>query len=150
MSATGATAAPTEHLRRASPSVGALGPLGRNSVDGGTGRSILAAQVAGFDLVYMGTPFIATDESAAPQGWKDAVLRASIDDIELTDAFTGLPTSMIRAAKAHADPVEVRYSAGQSAACVDEVLAVATLVEQVERQFLEAKDHLVRQLAETD
>ncbi|MDT5182712.1 MAG: nitronate monooxygenase [Mycobacterium sp.] len=60
---------------------------------------MLAALVAAYDLVYMGTPFIATAESVAPQGWKDAVVSASIDDIELTSEFTGLPTSMIRAAE---------------------------------------------------
>jgi nitronate monooxygenase len=61
------------------------------------GASLLAALVAGFDLVYMGTPFIATTESAAPQAWKDAVVAAGIDDIELTSELTGLPTSVIRA-----------------------------------------------------
>jgi nitronate monooxygenase len=120
------------------------------------GASMLAALAAGYDLVYMGTLFIATTESAAPQGWKDAVVSASIDDIELTREFTGLPTSMIRAAEPVAasptadgfhmsrldsaaqdsvEPVGVRYSAGHSAACVDEVLTVPELVERVERQF---------------
>jgi nitronate monooxygenase len=60
---------------------------------------MLAALVAAYDLVYMGTPFIATAESVAPQGWKDAVVSASIDDIELTSEFTGLPTSIFRAAE---------------------------------------------------
>jgi nitronate monooxygenase len=38
-----------------------------------------------------------------------------------------------------AEPVGVRYSAGQSAACVDGVLTVAELVERVERQFHDAR-----------
>jgi nitronate monooxygenase len=124
------------------------------------GVSMLAALVAGFDLVYMGTPFIATTESVAPQGWKDAVVNAVIDDIELTSEFTGLPTSMIRAAEPvtatttadgfhmsrlgsseHHDgePNGVRYSAGHSAGCVDGVLTVAELVARVEGQFRDAR-----------
>ncbi len=131
------------------------------------GRSVLAALVAGFDLVYMGTPFIATTESAAPQGWKEAVVRASIDDIELTSAFTGLPTSMIRAPRetswetpagqfdlsrldstglSDADS-GARYSAGHSATGVQEVLTVAALVDKVEREFLDAKAELAQQLS---
>ena len=124
------------------------------------GAGMLAALVAGYDLVYMGTPFIATTESAAPQGWKDAVVGAGIDDIELTSEFTGLPTSMIRAAEpvtatATADgfhmsrlgssehhaagPVGGHYSAGHSAACVDGVQTVAELITRVERQFRDAR-----------
>jgi nitronate monooxygenase len=119
------------------------------------GASLLAALVAGFDLVYMGTPFIATTESAVPHGWKDAVVTAGIDDIELTSEFTGLPTSMIRAADPVAprntggdfhvsrlgsaeldgQPANMRYSAGHSAAGVHQVLSVAELVEGVERQM---------------
>ena len=85
---------------------------------------------------------------------------ASIDDVELTSEFTGLPTSMIRAAETvtaaaiadgfhmsrlgsseqhAAEPIGVRYSAGHSAACVDGVLRVAELVERVEGQFRNAR-----------
>jgi nitronate monooxygenase len=124
------------------------------------GASLLAALVAGFDLVYMGTPFIATTESAAPQAWKDAVIAAGIDDIELTSELTGLPTSVIRAIAPAtapstgdgfhmsrlgspggdgAEPADIRYSAGHSAACVDRVLTVAALVGRVEQQMRDAE-----------
>lgn len=126
------------------------------------GVGMLAALVAGFDLVYMGTPFIATAESAAPQGWKDAVVAASIDDIELTSEVTGLPTSMIRAAEPATGPAAaegfhmsrlgsseqpvpgIRYSAGHSAGCVEGVLTVAELVARVERQFQDTTTTLAR------
>ncbi|MFW0785813.1 nitronate monooxygenase [Gordonia sp. CPCC 206044] len=127
------------------------------------GRGLLAAIVAGFDLVYMGTPFIATVESSAPRDWKDAVVAAGMDDIELTSEVTGLPTSMIRAAATsaatpaidgfemarlgasdHLEPEsgEIRYSAGHSAAGVDEVLSVVELVDRVESQLLSAAKDL--------
>jgi nitronate monooxygenase len=62
------------------------------------GTSLLAALVAGYDLAYMGTAFIATTESSAAQPYKQAVVTSSLDDIELTSRFTGIPTSMIRSA----------------------------------------------------
>ena len=59
------------------------------------GAGLWAAQVAGADLAYMGTKFIATTESGAPDAYKHAVVRAGIDDIELTTRLTGLPVSLI-------------------------------------------------------
>jgi nitronate monooxygenase len=52
------------------------------------GHAILGALAAGYDLAYMGTAFIATDESAAPSSYRQAVVRASLDDIEV---WSGLP-----------------------------------------------------------
>jgi nitronate monooxygenase len=62
----------------------------------GDGASLRAAEVLGCDLAYMGTLFIATAESLAPPGYKAMLVAASADDIVLTRAFTGLPTSMLR------------------------------------------------------
>lgn len=59
------------------------------------GTSLRAAQVLGCDLGYMGTRFIATRESLAEAAYKQMLVEASIDDIVLTKAFTGLPTSML-------------------------------------------------------
>jgi nitronate monooxygenase len=41
-----------------------------------TGRAILAAQVLGADLAYIGSPFIATDEANAVDAYKQASSRA--------------------------------------------------------------------------
>ncbi len=119
------------------------------------GTSLIAARMLGCDAVYMGTPFIATVESAAPTQWKEAVVTASIDDIELTAAVTGLPTSMIRATHpvngssrragdfamealdASAGPAVDLFSAGHSAAGVDAIVSVADLVARVEREMRE-------------
>jgi nitronate monooxygenase len=60
------------------------------------GAALLSARVAGCDLGYMGTRFIATHESAASVEYRQAVVDARLDDIELTTAFTGLATSMIK------------------------------------------------------
>jgi nitronate monooxygenase len=60
------------------------------------GASLRAAEVLGCDLAYMGTRFIATVESLAAPAYKAMLVAASADDIVLTRAFTGLPTSLLR------------------------------------------------------
>ncbi len=59
------------------------------------GVALRAAQVLGCDLAYMGTRFIASRESLAPDAYRQMLVDASIDDVLLTRAFTGLPTSML-------------------------------------------------------
>lgn len=60
------------------------------------GQALWAARVLGCDLAYMGTPFIATHESLAAGAYKDMLVASRLDDVMLTSAFTGLPTSMLR------------------------------------------------------
>jgi nitronate monooxygenase len=60
------------------------------------GAALWAAQAAGADLAYMGTKFIATDESLAKPAYREMLVQSSLDDVQLTRAFTGLPTSMLR------------------------------------------------------
>lgn len=63
---------------------------------GADGAAVLAAQVLGADLVYMGTRFIATRESLAVEDHRAALVRASIDDIAQTTAVSGLPANFVR------------------------------------------------------
>ena len=117
----------------------------------------------GYDLVYMGTPFIATTESAAPTAYREAVVRASMDDIEILNA-TGVAASMIRSADAAApvgdapprsgydaailratpDGPATRFSAGHSVAGVEAVVPVAELVARVAREYDDARVALGR------
>lgn len=60
------------------------------------GAALFAAQCLGCDLAYMGTKFIATEESLASEGYKHMLAASSADDIFLTRAFTGLETNMLR------------------------------------------------------
>jgi len=59
------------------------------------GAALLAAQVAGCDLGYMGTKFIATDESMAEAGHKQMLVDSRLDDVLLSRAFTGLETNTL-------------------------------------------------------
>jgi nitronate monooxygenase len=59
------------------------------------GRALAAARVLGCDLAYMGTRFIATAESMAPEAYRRMLVQASMDDVLLTSSFTGLPANML-------------------------------------------------------
>ena len=61
-----------------------------------SGRSIKAAQVLGADLAYVGTGFIATRESLAPQGHKAMVVDSSVKDILVSNKVTGGAVSWLR------------------------------------------------------
>ncbi|MDO6481844.1 NAD(P)H-dependent flavin oxidoreductase [Shimia thalassica] len=55
-----------------------------------TGDSLLAALAMGADLGYIGSPFIATDEANADQGYKDMIVDSSAEDIVYSSLFTGV------------------------------------------------------------
>jgi nitronate monooxygenase len=59
------------------------------------GAGILAAQVLGADLAYLGTRFIATTESLASPAYRDAVVAATMDDVTTSVQVTGLPTNVL-------------------------------------------------------
>ena len=54
------------------------------------------ALALGCDLGYMGTRFIATAESMAQAKYKQMLVDGNADDVQLTRAFTGLRTNMLR------------------------------------------------------
>lgn len=54
------------------------------------GRGLVAALALGAVGVLLGTRFVATRESMAPEFWKKSLLEREGDDTILTDAFTGL------------------------------------------------------------
>jgi nitronate monooxygenase len=60
------------------------------------GHEILAAQLLGADLAYLGTRFIATHESDATLAYKEMLLEAKAADIIHTPAVSGVPASFMR------------------------------------------------------
>lgn len=60
------------------------------------GHELLAAQLLGADLGYMGTRFIATRESQAQDAYKQMILGATAADIIHTPAVSGIPASFLR------------------------------------------------------
>lgn len=127
------------------------GPL---AVAGGitTGRQVRAVQVAGADLAYVGTPFIATHESLAAEGYKQALCGAGADDIVLTDAVTGIPANFLASSlrdngimsadgrlppRGSSDMAswKTAWSAGHGVASVREISSVAQRVEALREQW---------------
>lgn len=119
------------------------------------GAGLLAAVVAGCDLGYMGTRFIATTESAATAPYREAVVRARLDDIEITTALTGLATNMIKTlAKSPVAPTEYDaailpdlggaagnnefFSAGHGVSAVTAVADASAVIEQISDEFRHA------------
>jgi nitronate monooxygenase len=128
------------------------------------GHAVRAAEVLGCDLAYMGTKFIATRESLAKDAYKAMLVRSRLDDVQLTRAFTGLETNMLRPSieAAGLDPANLPtrgsidvakdinaaerdkpdsrrwkdiWSAGHSVSGVADVPSVAELIARTEAEY---------------
>lgn len=121
------------------------------------GRSIFAAQVMGADLVYMGTRFIATQESGAVPAYKEMLVAASASDIVYTPHFSGIPANYLKASieACGLDPLNLpavdtavvraagdkqkRWSdiwgAGQGVGAIHDIPGVAELVDRLEDEY---------------
>jgi len=55
-----------------------------------SGGAVLAAQAMGADFAYIGSAFIATEEARAVDGYKQAIVDGSSDDIVYSSLFTGV------------------------------------------------------------
>ena len=77
------------------------------------GHEILAAQLLGADLAYMGTRFIATQESHAQEAYKQMLLGAHAADIVHTPAVSGIPASFLRQSLEQAGYDMAALKAGQ-------------------------------------
>ncbi|HZU50908.1 MAG TPA: nitronate monooxygenase, partial [Sphingomicrobium sp.] len=80
------------------------------------GASILAAEAAGADLAYIGSPFIATTEADASEGYKQAIVESGAADIVYSDLFTGVHGNYLRSSivKAGLDPDNLAPGSAQS------------------------------------
>ena len=131
--------------------------LGGGIVDG---AGVRAAEVLGADFGYIGTRFIATNESLAPDSYRQMLVAATEEDIMLTAHFTGVPANYLKtsiiAAGLDPDTLEARkdksfesrhegkawkdiWSAGQGVRAVDKVQPVADLVAQLKAEYDIAK-----------
>jgi len=60
------------------------------------GRSVLAAEVLGADLAYVGSPFLASTEADTPDGFKRMIVGGTSKDIVVTNCFTGVNANFLR------------------------------------------------------
>ncbi len=89
------------------------------------GRQIAAAQLMGADLAYLGTRFISTRESMAPEGFKEMILAANAKDIVYTSAISGVHANFLRASivAAGGDPENLPPHSGMSVTAEGEAKA---------------------------
>ena len=129
------------------------------------GAQVAAALAAGADFAYMGTRFIATSESNAPEAYREMVTRSSIADIVYTPAISGIPANFMAQSLVNAgldpknlpavDPKthkvnmsnEARawrdvWSAGHGVADTRDVLPVGDLVARMRAEFETARTRL--------
>jgi nitronate monooxygenase len=60
-----------------------------------TGRAVLAAEVLGADLAYVGSAFLASDEANTQPGFKRMIVDGSAADIMVTNCFTGVNANFL-------------------------------------------------------
>jgi nitronate monooxygenase len=60
-----------------------------------TGRSVLAAEVLGADLAYVGSPFLASSEANTQPEFKRMVVEGAAADIVTTNCFTGVDANFL-------------------------------------------------------
>ena len=134
------------------------------------GREILAAQVVGADLAYLGTRFIGTTESHAPDAYKEMLLASRAADIIHTPAVSGVPASFMRKSLENAGfdmaalnskgetgnklkPLsdeakawKTVWSAGQGVGEISDLPSTDQLIARLDEQYRQAL-HLTQQLS---
>jgi nitronate monooxygenase len=121
-----------------------------------TGRQVAAARMMGADLAYVGTRFIATDESLAAQGFKQMIVDSTAADIVYTPAISGVAGNFLRpsivAAGRDADNLAVDHnsalhlegeakvwkdiwSAGQGVGEIHDILPTAELAARMVAEY---------------
>ncbi|TNE42168.1 MAG: nitronate monooxygenase [Sphingomonadales bacterium] len=128
------------------------------------GRSILAAQACGADLAYIGSAFIAAEESMADSGYKQAIVEGRAGDIVYTNLFTGVHGNYLRPSiiAAGLDPDNLPESepgrmnfgsggnqaakawkdiwgSGQGIGAVDGVVPAAQMIARLTREYADAR-----------
>lgn len=125
-----------------------------------SGHEVLAAQLLGADLAYLGTHFIASQESQAPAAYKDMLLDAKAADIMYTPVVSGVPASFMRQSLEKAGyelasldkggeiqlkPIhdeakawKTVWSAGQGVGSINEQLPIAQLIARLDTEYRQA------------
>ena len=132
-----------------------------------SGADVLAAQVIGADLAYIGTRFLATQEAHALDDYKRMIVESGSDDIVYTSLFSGVRGNYLRKSVIRtgfdpdnlpeADKSKMNFgsgsdlktkvwrdiwSAGQGVGNIHEVLPTAELVARMVREYEDTRRRL--------
>ncbi|HEN8797908.1 TPA: nitronate monooxygenase [Pseudomonas putida] len=122
-----------------------------------TGAGVRAAEVLGADYAYMGTRFIATQESDAPADYKQMLVESTSEDLIYTPNVTGVAANWLKPSLRRCGinietlampgegrfdhlPTDIRpwrdiWSGGQGIDLIDDVPDVACLVARLIREY---------------
>jgi len=127
-----------------------------------TGAAIRAAEILGADLAYMGTRFIATQESMAEDAYRTMLVEGTSDDLMFTGKIAGVPANWLVKSMERLGldpknlpvptgkgmqhdhlPEGVRpwknlWSAGQGIDLINDVPSVADLVKRLRAEYVRA------------
>lgn len=127
-----------------------------------TGAVVRAAEILGADLAYMGTRFIATKESDAPDAYKELLVSQTSSDLLYTGKIAGVPANwMMESMRQNGlDPLDLPepkgkgmshehlpdnvrpwktlWSAGQGIDLINDIPTVAELVRRLRGEYVEA------------
>jgi nitronate monooxygenase len=129
-----------------------------------TGDAILAAQAMGADFAYIGSRWLATQESNVSDAYRDAIVESAASDVVYTNLFTGVHGNYLKKSIVNAglDPDNLPESdkskmsfgsgsakawrdiwgAGQGVGLMDDVPTVAGMVERLKAEYSAARGRL--------
>ncbi len=126
------------------------------------GAAVRAAEILGADAAYLGTRFIATNESGAPDEYKQMLVAAKANDLLYTSNINGVHANWLKPSlrshgldpealparipgergfghlPAAVTPWSNLWSAGQGVEQIDDIQPVGTLVARLEREYRQA------------
>ncbi|MEI6667080.1 MAG: nitronate monooxygenase [Acidobacteriota bacterium] len=130
-----------------------------------SGRGVRAAEVLGADFAYLGTRFIAAQESRATDAYKQMVVDSTEEDVMLSAHFTGVPANYLKPSIVNAglDPETLSvgsekpfdhrnslggeakawrdiWSAGQGVRATTRVQSVADIVAELKADYLAGRN----------
>jgi nitronate monooxygenase len=126
-----------------------------------TGKDVASALQMGADLAYMGTRFINTDESVAPEEYKKMIVDAGANDVVYTAAISGVHANFLAASleaagitaedlkkdvkidfgkelDTEAKAWKTIWSAGQGVTTIKDSISVKALVERLRGEIIDA------------
>jgi nitronate monooxygenase len=134
-----------------------------------SGGAILAAQAMGADLAYIGSPFIATHEARAVDGYKQMICESNSDDIVYSNFYTGIHGNYLKGSIRNAgmdpdnlpesDPSKMNFATGeggsaakawrdiwgcgQGIGAIREVVGAGELVARFASEYAQARQRLL-------
>ncbi|RNF38674.1 NAD(P)H-dependent flavin oxidoreductase [Planococcus salinus] len=131
-----------------------------------TGADVAAAKLMGADYAYMGTRFLAAEESSAQEEYKQMVIDSTIEDILYTDSFSGVHANVLIPSllKEGIDPATLKpkdevdlshlvdvkawrdiWSAGHGVTTVTKSETIQEIVETLSKEYEESVAELTRE-----